>query len=44
MLNPGLNINKAFREQAESNMDLTFSYKTMTPIRKVFRKYNNSVV
>ena len=27
MSNPGLNINQAFREKVESNMDLTFDYK-----------------
>ena len=44
MLNSVLKIKKAFREQVESNMALTFSYKTMTPIRKVLRKENTCVI
>ena len=44
MLDPGLNINKAFREQVESNIDFTFRSKTMIPIRKVLRKDNTFVL
>ena len=38
MLNPGLNVNKAFREQVESNMSLTFISESRLPIRIVFKK------
>ena len=44
MLNPGLNINKVFIEQLKIHMDLTFSSKTMIPIRIVLRKDNNRVL
>ena len=38
MLNPGLNINKAIREQVEINISVTFSSKTIMSIRKLSRK------
>ena len=44
MLNSGLNINKAFREQVESNMALTFSSKTVTSIIKLLSKENTHVI
>ena len=44
MSNTGLNINKAFREQIESNLALTFDPKQMVPIRKVLRKDNTRVI
>ena len=44
MLNPVLNTNKAFREQVEINLNLTFDSKKMMPIRKMLRKQNTSVI
>ena len=44
ILNTGLNINKDFREQVESNLDLTFSSKTIINIRIVLSKDNNPVL
>ena len=44
ILNPGLNINKAFIEKVDSNIALTFNYKTIFPIRKVLRKDNTRVI
>ena len=38
MLNPGLIINKDFREQAKINLYLTVSSKTMMPIKKILSK------
>ena len=35
MLNTRFNINKAFREQVENNMALTFSSTTIMPIKRV---------
>ena len=40
MPNPGLNINKAFREQVESNMAFEFNLKKFCPTRNVLRKEN----
>ena len=44
MSNPVLNINKAFRYQVESNMELTFDSKIMVHFRKVLSKDKNSVL
>ena len=44
MLSTGLSINKAFGEQVESNMALTFRSKTMVYIRRVLRKDNACVI
>ena len=44
MLNPELNINKAFKEKVEINMANSFSGTTMTPVRKVSKKGNNRVL
>ena len=44
MLNPVLNINKAFRKKVQINLALTFDSKTMIPIKKVLRKDNNCVI
>ena len=38
VLNFELNINKAFKEQVESNLSNTFSYATIKPIIKVLIK------
>ena len=38
MLNPELNINKAFKEQVENNMEKSFNGTTMNPIKKVLSK------
>ena len=43
MLNPGLSINKAFREKVESNMDLRFISKKMITIIRVLIKKNTCV-
>ena len=42
MLNPGLNINKAFKEQVEINMANSFSGATMMPVRKKIEKGEHS--
>ena len=44
MLNPELNINKAFKEKVESNLAKSFSGTTMTLVRKVLKKGNNHVL
>ena len=44
MLNPGLNINKAFRKQLEIILALTFDYKTSVPIRTVLIKESTCVL
>ena len=38
MLNPKLNINKAFKEEVESNLEKSFRGTTMTPVRKLLKK------
>ena len=42
MSNPGLNINKAFREQVKINLPLTFDFKSMVPIRKNIEEMEQS--
>ena len=44
MLNTELKINKAFKEQVESNLTKTFGSTTMEPIRIVLRKYNTHIL
>ena len=44
MPNPGLNINKAFREQVESNMALELDLKTVLSYQKFLRKENTHVI
>ena len=44
MLNPVLNIKKAFKEKSEINMEKYFSGTTMTPVRKVLKKRNTRVI
>ena len=40
MMNPNLNMNKAFREQVKVCMKTTFSTSTMTHISKIILKQN----
>ena len=40
MLNPELNITKAFKVQAEINIEISFSAGTMMPVRKLLPKGN----
>ena len=42
--NPVLNVNKAFKEQVEINLELIIEYITIFPIRKVMRKENTRVL
>ena len=44
MLKPELKINKAFKEQVESNLEKTFSSTTMRHIIKVLRKDSTCVI
>ena len=44
MSNPGLNMNKAFKEQVGSNTELTFDLKTMIPTRKLLREEKSHVI
>ena len=44
MLNPKVNINKAFNENFESNTENNLSYTTMTPIIICFRIENTHVL
>ena len=44
MVNPELNINKAFKEQVESNMTNSFSGKTIMTARKGFKKGNTCII
>ena len=38
MLNPELNVNKAFKEQCESNLENSFSDETIMPINKKIKR------
>ena len=42
ILNPGLNINKSFREKVESNLDFTFEYLNIIPILKSVEEIEHS--
>ena len=44
MINPGLNINKAFRDQVEKCMYTTFGEITQPFINATLEKYNTSVL
>ena len=44
MLNAGLKIKMVFKEEVESNLALTLSYKTMTPIIKLISKYSTRIL
>ena len=38
MLNPELNINKAFKEQVDINLEKYFSGATIMPLKKFYKK------
>ena len=44
MLNPESNINKAFKEKDDINLEKSFKSTTIMPVRKVFQKGNICVI